>query len=79
MCGQRLEVVRIGGQDSASRFGMRHDQRVDSGVAPSASPEQGGPSGQRLGYSVSDVASLEKPVLTGVSTGVTFHAFHQDD
>jgi len=37
MSCQGLEIVRIGGQDSASLFGMRDDQRVDSGTAPSAS------------------------------------------
>ncbi len=42
------EVVRIGGQYSASRFGMRHDQRVDRGAAPSTSPQQGSTSRERL-------------------------------
>jgi len=49
MTRQRLEVLRIGGQDSAARFGVRHDESVDSGPAPSASPEQCSASSERLG------------------------------
>ena len=79
MSCQRLEVARIGGQDGATRFGMRHDERIDRGTASSASPEQRGTSGERLGQGVGDVAGLEEPTLRGVSAGVAFQAFHQDD
>jgi len=43
-----LEIVRIGGEDSATGFSMRHHERVDRRTASGASPEQGSTSGERL-------------------------------
>jgi hypothetical protein len=45
---QRFEVAWIRGQDRATRFGMRDDERVDRGTMPSASPQQRRASGERF-------------------------------
>ena len=79
MSSQGLDVARIGCQNSAGRLRVRHNERVDGGTASSTSPKQCSTSGERLGQSVRDVASLEKPVFRGISAGVTFQAFHQDN
>jgi len=49
MSGKGLEIVRVRCQDSAGRFCMRHDERVDRGTAPSTPPEQCSTSGEHLG------------------------------
>lgn len=36
-----LEIVWLGSQDGAGRFGMRHDERIDCGTVPRAPSEQG--------------------------------------
>ena len=39
MSCERLEIVWVGAEDSATRFSMGDHERVDRRTAPSASPE----------------------------------------
>jgi hypothetical protein len=74
-----FEISRIRGEDSSTRLGERHNERVDSRATTSEPSEQSRPAGHRFWDCLGDVAGLEKPILVGVTTRVPLKAFDQDN
>jgi hypothetical protein len=77
--GECLEIVRIGGDRRAIRFGDGDDERVDSRPGLCEATELSGSSCERFGDLLYDVAGLEKLVRRGVSSGVPLKALHENN
>lgn len=71
MSGERLQILRVGGQHRTSRFRERNDQRIDCGTASRQPPQQRRPPGNGLRNRIGDLANFEEPVLVRIPAGVS--------
>src|SRR5688572_27284902 len=75
---QRLEVLKIRGQDEPARLGKGYDQRIDSRTAVSKPSQSGSAPCKGFRNSLDDIASLQESVLSGVTTSMAFETLDEN-
>ena len=72
VCGQRLEVERVGRENGAVRLGIGNDQCVHGGAGLGETAQLGRATRECFGQMLENVAGLE-------SSGVTLKTLNEDD
>ncbi len=79
MGSERLQISNVRSQDGSSRLSACHNKRVDSGPAPSKSPQKSCAPSAHLRNFFDDLACLQEPVGVCIPTGVSLKAFCEND
>jgi hypothetical protein len=79
VCGERLEIVRVGRENRAIRLGIGNDECVHGGACFGKATELSGATGEGFGEMFDDVAGLEELIRWGISSGVTLETLDEHD
>jgi hypothetical protein len=72
-----LEIVDIGRQYGAARFGQCHHESINGGAFSGKTAELCGSPGERLGAVLNNVTSLEKAIRQRVTSRVTLETLDE--
>jgi hypothetical protein len=76
---ERLEVLRVGGQNSSTRLGDRDNKGIDRRSSPSKTSKQRRTAGHRFRDCLRHVAGLQKPIFICIAARVSSETFDKDD
>jgi hypothetical protein len=75
---ERLEVLRVGGQDGSARFRDRDDKCINGRSSTRKASQQGRAPGHRFRDHLRDVARLQKPIFIRIAARVSLETFDKD-
>jgi hypothetical protein len=76
---QGFQIVRVCRDHGSPRFSGGDHERIDCGATSGKPAEKSGTTGEGFGDGWRDIASLEEPVLDGVSARVALKTLDEND